>query len=226
MHTRSKAAPQLESTLAAPIPPPRTRKAHNSTSFSEKHALPSHVHKRAQEIQTPITTIDEFIRSERLKSNGQQTLISDHGTLEDTCPICQLGVLAEQDGLCCEQCNVWHHPACEEINTKEYKHLQDETFDIAFVCGNCERQRLTTSTLPPPDPVNASINNAKWGVLQGLQIRQAVDSIYKRVVLWKKNMFKVPKGKTGERFIEEVANTINSPSCYRNPPNPPKPKTT
>ena len=209
MYTRSKTAPQLESTLAAPIPPLRTRKAHNSTSFSEKHALPSHLHKRAQEIQTPITAIDEYIKSERLKSNGQQTLISDHGTQEDICPICHLGVLAEQDGLCCEQCNVWHHPTCEEINTKEYKHLQDETFDIAFVCGNCERQRLTTSTLPPPDAVNASINNAKWGVLQGLQIRQAVDSIYKRVVLWKKNMFKVPKGKIGERFIEEVANTIN-----------------
>ena len=45
----------------------------------------------------------------------------------------------------------------------------------------------------------------KWGVLDGQQIRHTVDLAYEEIVTWKRNLFLVPYGKIGRRFIHELA---------------------
>ena len=45
----------------------------------------------------------------------------------------------------------------------------------------------------------------KWGVLVGPQIRHTVDLAFEEIVTWKRNIFLVPYGKIGRRFILELA---------------------
>ena len=225
MLTRSAANPSLERThYPPPVPPARD----NNINIKQRNALPVHYHQRADEIKRDIadkssttadtneklnekshlqskqaSALDDFISSERAKSDALPTR-----NQTDICPACKLAVLHGQDGLNCEICKSWYHPKCQDISPMEYRHLQDDTFDIPFYCWRCESTRISSSTLPPPDHLSP-ITTAKWGILEGIEIKETVDSIYTRVVKWKKNMFKVPKGKVGESFIEEVTNSIS-----------------
>ncbi len=59
-----------------------------------------------------------------------------------------------------------------------------------------------------PDITSSSIDQAEWGVLKGSEITEAVHHAYSKIVHWKKNLFKVPTGKAGQDFIEEVSKTL------------------
>ncbi len=62
--------------------------------------------------------------------------------------------------------------------------------------------------LPPPVVTSSSIEEAIWGNLKGREITDAVNHAYLKIVRWKKNLFKVPSGKVGQEFIEEVNKTL------------------
>jgi hypothetical protein len=64
--------------------------------------------------------------------------------------------------------------------------------------------------LPSPADTSSTIDEAVWGVLKGTDITSAVNHAYSAVVRWKKNLFRVPSGKAGQDFIDEVVKTINS----------------
>ncbi len=63
--------------------------------------------------------------------------------------------------------------------------------------------------LPTPIDTVSSIDHAVWGILKGTQITDAVNHAYSVIVRWRKNLFKVPTGKAGQEFIEEVRKTLS-----------------
>ena len=52
------------------------------------------------------------------------------------------------------------------------------------------------------------ILKAQWGQYMGDKLTEAVNKTYSEVVRWKRNLFKVPTGKIGGEFIEEVCNPM------------------
>ena len=46
--------------------------------------------------------------------------------------------------------------------------------------------------------------NFKWGVLDAESFAQSVNAIYDEVVHWKRNLFKIPSGKAGRMFFQEL----------------------
>ena len=64
-------------------------------------------------------------------------------------------------------------------------------------------------TTQDPLSENDKILNARWGSLNGVEIRESVNKAYQTVTRWKRNLFYLPTGKAGESFIEELTKVIN-----------------
>lgn len=45
-----------------------------------------------------------------------------------------------------------------------------------------------------------------WGKQNGEEITKATEEAYKTIVTWKKNLFMLPTGAVGKRYITEVTN--------------------
>ena len=54
------------------------------------------------------------------------------------------------------------------------------------------------------------------GQLAGEEIREVIENAYNEVVQWNSNLFKVPSGKAGRDFLEEMVKTINLFNCGNN----------
>jgi hypothetical protein len=58
-------------------------------------------------------------------------------------------------------------------------------------------------TLPPfPELAEAKF---QWGERSGVNISKDIDEAYESIVFWRKNLFDLPSGTTGKRFVAEVA---------------------
>ena len=57
--------------------------------------------------------------------------------------------------------------------------------------------------------IRERIDNATWGDLRGREIQEAVDCAFLEVVRWRRNLFKLPTGKAGEDFIEELTRMLD-----------------
>ena len=53
------------------------------------------------------------------------------------------------------------------------------------------------------------ILNAQWGQMKGTEIRDSVMNAYCVVTKWRRNIFYLPTGKAGQKFIEELTKIIN-----------------
>ena len=116
-----------------------------------------------------------------------------------------------------------------EISSVEYKVLANDPTSNWF-CSNCktsdccnvteaiqkirqesEDTRKTSSEviLPVYDEGSSSIHEATWGSLKGEDIIKSVNLAYSKIVKWRKNLFKVPTGKVGQEFIEEVTKVLS-----------------
>ena len=51
------------------------------------------------------------------------------------CGKCSTEVTYEDNGVCCDRCDRWHHTKCEGINNKTYQRLQKS--DDAWFCNKC-----------------------------------------------------------------------------------------
>ena len=51
--------------------------------------------------------------------------------------------------------------------------------------------------------------NASWGELKGKKLDDAVSSAFLEVARWRRNLFKLPTGKAGQEFIEELTKILN-----------------
>ncbi len=60
------------------------------------------------------------------------------------CGYCQLGVSWSNSGVACEDCDVWYHRSCADLNLSEYSHLAISS--IAWICYKCHS--INHSSLP------------------------------------------------------------------------------
>ena len=121
-------------------------------------------------------------------------VLSPSAEVEDVnCPICRIDVGEEEEGIVCEECNVWSHRACLFMTPVEYQTLTAPSSDPWF-CVTCSSIRA---------------NKIKWGEMTGeSSIKKKLSSIYNEIVTWRKNLFMVPRGKVGTDFIKEITRII------------------
>lgn len=75
----------------------------------------------------------------RLTLDAEESLdteIEEERNIEDCCPICDLIVTDEQKGLWCDQCNLWYHASCCDVDEPRYTELSDSESSV-FKCPNC-----------------------------------------------------------------------------------------
>ena len=109
------------------------------------------------------------------------------------CPICKITVTEEVNSICCTMCSTWIHQTCLHMDDEEFNQLSQP--DAVWFCARC---RLIKS------------NKIKWGDLSGeVNIRDFVKSMYATIIGWKKNIFRLPRGKCGSDFIDELTRLIN-----------------
>ena len=116
-----------------------------------------------------------------------------HGLQETLdCPICTITVTDDSYALLCEQCGAWHHSECLYIPDDVYLNLSRSP--EPWFCDHCSSIRA---------------NKLKWGSLEGeLNIRTAVKAAYRQVITWKKNIFHLPRGKSGTEFLKELTRLL------------------
>ena len=108
------------------------------------------------------------------------------------CPLCDGDVGHNDAGICCDRCEEWFHSACLGISDEEYTALTSQ--EEEWFCFQCQVIRA---------------NKIKWGDLVGEDnIRTTVNKIYDEITTWKKNLFMLPRGKSGSEFIKELTRLI------------------
>ena len=199
-----------------PNPPPRSCR---STPTSQRYELTAETHKTAHKIaanmQQQLTTkVDEFIETERLKSNQQPRSTTEENSIQSqdnedwACYMCQrdlrtcpeTGGSSEPVGCESNGCNKWFHPSCAPN-----ENYQEDNWECSF----CPKFSHIEPRLPD-FLENNSILSAVWGILQGEDIQKIVDSAHEETSQWKNNLFKIPSGKAGRDFIDEVKKTVDS----------------
>ena len=78
----------------------------------------------------------------------------------------------------------------------------------------CKNKRVSKtcegSSICNEDEVTLNQNRYLWGNVSSCDIELLINDIYNKVVYWKKNVFKVPSGASGKRYIREVTRLISS----------------
>ena len=109
--------------------------------------------------------------------------------VDDVCPICKVSVEWQVDALQCGECEAWIHKACLCMSDEEYEdHKASE--DDEWYCDCCQLNRSY---------------NVTWGTMFGEGcIRSELTGVYDEIIKWGRNLFMLPRGKSGERFIKEL----------------------
>ena len=125
-----------------------------------------------------------------LSRNIDCSQAASSGTAGDVnkCPICKTDVIDR--GVECDMCSCWVHQTCLHMSDEEYLVLTQSDNETKWFCSRC---RLIKS------------NKLKWGELCGEETIQAmVKSAYETIIGWRKNIFRLPRGKCGNDFIKEL----------------------
>ena len=110
------------------------------------------------------------------------------------CPFCKEETLNGQETLRCERCFTWNHKQCLNMSDNEYPELRHSETTPWF-CARC---------------LSIKSNQLNWGEYQGEEaIQNMIKSTYDNILSWKKNIFAVPRGNTGNKFITELGRLIN-----------------
>ena len=150
----------------------------------------------------------------------------------DDCKECLTYV---SDGIECSECRSWVHEKCTGLTKKQFTAFtapRNNNKWLCKACAACKKPKVKantkvkplqkpsasqestsfTSSIPPTDDVPPSptlSSRIVWGNLRGDQIKNEINEAYREVILWKPNLFKVPSGQTGEKFIDELARTVD-----------------
>ncbi len=102
----------------------------------------------------------------------------------------------------------WFHLSCTNLTKQEFNEISDKE----WFCVQCTKDHVTpvnsSQPLLPPHVPCKDIESAVWGELKGQQIYDKLNTAYNTVVTWKRNLFKIPKGKFGKLFVSELGNLI------------------
>lgn len=109
------------------------------------------------------------------------------------CMICKNDFLTSQKSIQCDKCHKWSHINCLFMLEDEYDHIFNS--GSKWFCAVCNQIKD---------------NKIKWGSIEGEEkIKDMVDSIYKKILDWKKNIFLLPRGKSGSDFLKELTRLLN-----------------
>ena len=127
-------------------------------------------------------------------SNGPGLVVPEIENEDDNCPICKIDVVEGVAGICCDSCDVWYHADCLNMSEEEFQYNRDSPA-IPWICSRCQLIRA---------------NNLKWGKLEGeTAIVETLKKAYKEIISWRKNIMPLPRSKSGEAFIRELAKLLN-----------------
>ena len=74
----------------------------------------------------------------------------------------------------------------------------------------CSNNYSNNSSIPPdPPPINEEISY-KWGEYENAIFETNINDVYERIVYWRKNLFMLPTGKVGKRYIDETTRLMNA----------------
>ena len=153
------------------------------------------------------------------------------GKKADICGSCSKEVLC--DCIQCEgKCGRWFHAACSGLSDLQFKDLA-ENEDSKWSCQRCSKEEKSNEdgdenpiaeairklrrqveeniqpSIPTPATPTSNIEDCCWGnSLKGNDILKAVNDAYSKTIKWKINLFKIPSGKSGKGFIEEMSKIV------------------
>ena len=141
-----------------------------------------------------------------IQETKSTTLYSDLGLPENRedededgwiCAQCSKNLRSEPKAIGCDVqgCDRWFHPSCVTGTTTSQGDF--------WQCHLCHKDSKTGSK--PSKELTEGGENIKWGDLQGENLVEAIDKTYEVVVSWQRNSFKLPSGKAGKLFLQEMA---------------------
>ena len=68
----------------------------------------------------------------------------------------------------------------------------------------------SSDLIPDLAPFTTANNQFKWGEIDGIKISADIDLIYSEIVHWRQNLFKIPSGRQGKSFVQEMAHLFIS----------------
>ena len=108
------------------------------------------------------------------------------------CPLCKKRVWGGDKGVGCDRCRAWYHAECLYLSDEEYFSLSESNED--WFCDCC---------------LTIKANNLNWGDLNGEEnILHEINKTYEECIKWSKNIFLLPRGKSGKDFINELTRLI------------------
>ena len=142
----------------------------------------------------PSSAVSQAIHALRAESGCDNAPNSDSTGNKDisNCPLCKKAVGENDCGIGCDGCDSWFHSSCLYIDDTEYNDMAEDSSE--WFCDVCRSMHA---------------NAIKWGLLTGeKEITEKVSAVYQEIVKWRKNMFLVPRGKSGLDFIKELTRLI------------------
>ena len=127
----------------------------------------------------------------RLSIHLQFTM--DEAVAEDVdCAICKQDVTDEHDCVLCDRCKIWFHKDCLFLDQAQFILLVNSK--DPWYCSRC---------------LIIKANKIKWGEHEGEEnLLGIINTIYNKILDWKKNIFFLPRGKSGTAFIKTLSHLI------------------
>ena len=117
----------------------------------------------------------------------------DEAVAEDVdCAICKQDVTDEHDCVLCDRCKIWFHKDCLFLDQAQFILLVNSK--DPWYCSRC---------------LIIKANKIKWGEHEGEEnLLGIINTIYNKILDWKKNIFFLPGGKSGTAFIKTMSHLI------------------
>ena len=185
--TRRKSDHEKILPLSQPLTPFDDALAMATMAIREENNVTSQ--KKNKDVKIPQTnTVEDgkHGQSQRARRDDTEAAL-DNSQEEKNCPVCKIDVVDME--ICCNNCNVWYHFQCLHMTKEEPPN------NVNWICSMCQHTKAS---------------NLKWGAIQGEEnIKTVLRECYKEIISWRKNIMPLPRGKSGEHFIEEVTKLIN-----------------
>ncbi len=150
-------------------------------------------------------TVSQVIKTARTLSDQippDQVNTRTSNVEDDTCSICHNNVGDDDLGLQCDNCDNWKHSTCLGLSDEEYDNLF--TTEDVWECSDC----AIPTVLPTFNEDDEDLAKVKWNSVSGIELFETVNNIYGQSTSWRRNLFKVPTGKAGQEFVEEVTKCL------------------
>ena len=141
-----------------------------------------------------------------------------------------INCICARSGRKCDDCLPLRRGRCENADQTDQTPVDDQTRDEG---NHSVPERNSTSDHRPselsePDPEvppehdprshpqdlptfeKIGPPNYQWGNVDGETITQRINQAYNEIVHWRRNLFKVPSGKAGTQFVEELARLLTA----------------